>query len=226
MQPRRFAILLDAGFVKRKLIPPLAVSPENFQRLVEAIRRHEVLQGCLLHRVYFYDAAPLARTVEHPVTGEKLEYAATEVFRKNIELLKEIAKLPHFALRQGECSHDGWMAKWKAINNAGKWDAATDTLSLKSGDLRPVIRQKGVDMRIGMDIAALTLKKHVDIIVLVTADSDFVPAMKFARREGAQLYLFSLGHGTRDEVIENSDLVVTSTARSLIEALGPADQPG
>ena len=36
-------------------------------------------------------------------------------------------------------------------------------------------------MRVGLDIASLTLKKQVEVIVLVTGDSDFVPAMKFAR---------------------------------------------
>src|SRR5690606_8909702 len=46
------------------------------------------------------------------------------------------------------------------------------------------LRQKGVDMRIGLDIAALTLKRFVGTIVLVSGDSDFVPAAKLARREG------------------------------------------
>jgi uncharacterized LabA/DUF88 family protein len=58
--------------------------------------------------------------------------------------------------------------------------------------IEPNIRQKGVDMRIGLDIASLTLKKQVQVIVLVTADSDFIPAMKFARREGAQLVIDSV----------------------------------
>jgi uncharacterized LabA/DUF88 family protein len=67
-------------------------------------------------------------------------------------------------------------------------------------------QQKGVDMRIGLDIAALTLKRHADIIVLVAGDSDFVPAMKFARREGAQLFLVTLGHAIRSEMREHADL--------------------
>ena len=61
-------------------------------------------------------------------------------------------------------------------------------------------------MRIGMDIAALTLKGIVQILVLVTGDSDFVPAMKFARREGANLYLVALGHQVKESVLEHSDL--------------------
>lgn len=72
----------------------------------------------------------------------------------------------------------------------------------------PNVHQKGVDMRVGLDIASLTLKKHVDVIVLVTGDSDFVPAMKFARREGVQLFLVSLGHPIVDEMREHADLVL------------------
>ena len=44
--------------------------------------------------------------------------------------------------------------------------------------------------------------------MLVTADSDFIPAMKFARREGAQLLLVTLGHGIRDGMREHADLVI------------------
>jgi len=67
-------------------------------------------------------------------------------------------------------------------------------------------------MRIGLDIASLTLKRHVDIVVLVSGDSDFVPAMKFARREGAQLFLVTFGHGVRPEMLEHSDLVLDMPA--------------
>ena len=69
-------------------------------------------------------------------------------------------------------------------------------------------------MRIGLDIASLTLKKHVDIIVLVTGDSDFVPAMKFARREGAQLFLVPLGSKVTDDVREHCDVMLDMPAVS------------
>ena len=63
-------------------------------------------------------------------------------------------------------------------------------------------------MRVGLDIASLTLKKQVEVIVLVTGDSDFVPAMKFARREGVQLFLVCLGHRVTDEMREHADLLL------------------
>ncbi|MDB6160365.1 MAG: hypothetical protein JWO04_4071, partial [Gammaproteobacteria bacterium] len=49
-------------------------------------------------------------------------------------------------------------------------------------------------------------------LVLVAGDSDFVPAMKFARREGAQLFLVTLGHSVRADMLEHSDLVLDITA--------------
>lgn len=45
------------------------------------------------------------------------------------------------------------------------------------------VKQKGVDMRIGLDIASLAYKKQVDRIILIAWNSDFVPAAKLARRE-------------------------------------------
>ncbi len=44
-------------------------------------------------------------------------------------------------------------------------------------------------MKIGVDIASLALKRFVDKIVLISGDSDFVPAAKLARREGIDFVL-------------------------------------
>lgn len=59
-----------------------------------------------------------------------------------------------------------------------------DVSSLTDDDFNPAFRQKGVDMRIGLDIASITLKRQANVIVLVSGDADFVPAAKLARREG------------------------------------------
>gem|GEM_PF-3858529 len=44
-------------------------------------------------------------------------------------------------------------------------------------------------MKIGLDIASLAYKKLVSKIILIAGDSDFVPASKFARREGIEFIL-------------------------------------
>lgn len=44
-------------------------------------------------------------------------------------------------------------------------------------------------MRIGLDIASLAERQTVNQIVMITGDSDFVPAAKHARREGIDFIL-------------------------------------
>ena len=71
----------------------------------------------------------------------------------------------------------------------------------------PDLVQKGVDIRIGLDIAWISLKRTYDVLVLVTGDSDFIPAMKFARREGLKVYVEPMGHGIRRELRAHADFV-------------------
>lgn len=77
--------------------------------------------------------------------------------------------------------------------------------TLDGGTVSLGLRQKGVDMRIGIDIASLTLKKQVDIIVLVAGDSDFVPAAKLARREGIEFILDPLWQQVNADLFEHID---------------------
>jgi len=72
----------------------------------------------------------------------------------------------------------------------------------------PNVEQKGVDLRIGLDIARLALREMVEIIVVVTGDSDLVPAFRFARREGIRVYLDHLGHGVRRDLKAHADIVL------------------
>lgn len=77
--------------------------------------------------------------------------------------------------------------------------------TLDGGSVRLGLRQKGVDMRIGIDISSLTLKKQVDTIILVSGDSDFVPAAKLARREGIEFILDPLWQQINADLFEHID---------------------
>ena len=60
-------------------------------------------------------------------------------------------------------------------------------------------------MRLGMDIASIVLKKQADTLVLVTGDSDFVPAAKLARREGAEVILDPMWQNIQPALQEHID---------------------
>jgi len=64
---------------------------------------------------------------------------------------------------------------------------------------------KGVDIKIGLDIASLAYKKLVDRSVLVSGDADFVPAAKVARREGIDFILDPLWNPIDPELFEHID---------------------
>jgi uncharacterized LabA/DUF88 family protein len=70
------------------------------------------------------------------------------------------------------------------------------------------ITQKGVDMRVGMDMARLALREMVRSVIVVTGDSDFVPAFKFVRREGVKVILDTLGSNPRMELRAHADIVI------------------
>ena len=61
-------------------------------------------------------------------------------------------------------------------------------------------------MRIGIDVATLSLKKIVDRIVLFSGDADMIPAMKLGRREGLQVFVVKLDPWPlKHNLIEDSD---------------------
>lgn len=199
----RYAILIDAGFLKRKLgsreNPLSAASVHDF---VQRLGDLPALAGSRLHRVYFYDAPPVRSTERKPLSGGSVSFSDTSLARNNQRLHRELRGVPFVALRMGELRFRGWALSGRRM----PLDAPE--VSVTAEDLLPNVQQKGVDMRVGLDIASLTLKRQVEVIVLVTGDSDFIPAMKFARREGAQLFLVALGHNVLDEMREHADLML------------------
>lgn len=93
-----------------------------------------------------------------------------------------------------------------------KKDATKDILSgkrsideLSERDFEISFNQKGVDMRIGLDIASLSYKKQVNQIILIAGDSDFVPAAKLARREGIDFILDPMEATIRQDLFEHID---------------------
>ena len=96
-----------------------------------------------------------------------------------------------------------WKLKESAINQL---KAAPRPLT--DADFVLDASQKGVDMRVGMDMARLALGKLARIVVVVTGDSDFVPAFKFVRREGVKVILEPLGINATIELRRHADIVL------------------
>ncbi len=88
-----------------------------------------------------------------------------------------------------------------------------DAKDLEERDIEYSVKQKGVDMKIGLDIAMLAMKRLVDQIVLVSGDSDFVPAAKIARREGIDFILDPMYAGIAYDLHEHIDGIQSTLSR-------------
>jgi uncharacterized LabA/DUF88 family protein len=199
------ALLMDGGFVKKKLEQrhhrfPTVADVETF---CQATMAKTPLTGATLFRIYFYDAPPLRGTARNPLDGTVTNFSTTLQANRNDQLLQQLELRPNFAVRRGILTHTGWKLGRRALSQL-----SVTSRPVVGTDLVPNIGQKAVDMRIGLDIAWLSLKGIVDSVVLATGDSDFVPAMKFARKEGVRVYLETMGHGVRRELRVHADIVL------------------
>lgn len=202
-----YAIMIDGGFITKKLQqknkqPATANDVEAECARLQALP--SVAQYELL-RIYFYDAPPSVASLQLPVSGAKLELSKTPRATQAQSLYDQLVLKPNFALRMGETSlkPGGWRLKPNVTRQLTKAPRP-----LTDADFVLDIEQKGVDLRIGLDMARLALREMVRAIVVVTADSDFVPAFKFIRREGVRVILDTMGHTTKPELKAHADLVV------------------
>ena len=78
------------------------------------------------------------------------------------------------ALRRGELKARGWELTERFKQALIKGNATP----VAANDIYPAFQQKGVDMRIGIDVASLSLKRLVERIILFSGDTDMVPAIK------------------------------------------------
>jgi uncharacterized LabA/DUF88 family protein len=192
-----------------------------------------------VYRLFYYDATPFEGVSHHPILNRRIEFGKSEVASFRRELFSELRHKRKFALRLGHVTKESdWCLSSRTtrrILTMRKCVEQLETALLKQtpsamsdGDYRSELlefvammreigehdvtfglRQKGVDMRIGLDIATMTLKRQVDTLILVTGDSDFVPAAKLARREGVEFLLDPLWQQVSDELSEHVDGVVS-----------------
>jgi uncharacterized LabA/DUF88 family protein len=117
---------------------------------------------------------------------------------------EELLKLRKVALRLGRISDDShWILKSDPLKRL--INGHITVADLKEQDVSLNFRQKGVDMRLGLDIASLAFKQQVDQVILIAGDSDFVPAAKHARREGIDFILDPMWNRINPDLHEHID---------------------
>jgi uncharacterized LabA/DUF88 family protein len=205
----RYAILLDGGFVTKKLQEKLRrpATADDIIALCEDIKINSHLAHYELMRIYYYDAPPSGETILRPVSGEEYQLAGTDRYRIAQSLYDQLELKDGFAIRFGETRLTPIQWKMKPRSAQQLIKAPRE---VEDRDFVLDIGQKGVDIRIGLDMARLALRDMVRAVAVVTGDSDFVPAFKFVRREGVKVMLCTMGHkGARRELKAHADFVLS-----------------
>lgn len=162
--------------------------------------------GDTLYRILYYDTLPLNKKGHNPITNNFIDFGRTPVANAQRRLFKSIKKTPNFALRLGRVK---WNRSWN-LNFAKLKMLINNQINvgqLTENDVRPHIEQKAVDMKIGIDISLIAMKKLADLLIIITGDSDFVPALKLARREGMMVGLDPLRNPISDYLSEHVDFI-------------------
>ncbi|OGU31800.1 MAG: hypothetical protein A2057_00740 [Ignavibacteria bacterium GWA2_35_9] len=201
------AILVDGGFFinrYRKVFrngnyhnPKTII--ENLYRM---IMRH--LDNDYLYRILYYDCNPILKKAHNPISNKAIDFSKTKQATFRVELLNELKKRRKVAIRLGDLKESGaWLIKPEQtkmlLNKTLKIE------ELKEYHVFYELRQKGVDIKIGLDIASMAYKKSVNRIILISGDGDFVPAAKLARREGIDFILDPMWNAINPSLHEHID---------------------
>lgn len=204
------AILVDGGFYRRRAQIKIGekTAAERASELDNYCKRHliEKKQGPHeLYRIFYYDCPPMIKKVYHPYLKQQIDFSKSDLNVWMTEFLSELKRHRKFALRLGKLadSQACYTLRVDVVKKLCSGKITVDDLSER--DFMIQVDQKGVDMKIGLDIASLAYKKQVDQIVLISGDSDFVSAAKLARREGIDFVLDPLGANIKEDLFEHID---------------------
>ena len=203
------AILVDGGFYRRRAQSVFGdkTAEERTVELTNYCKRHLNTHGedNDLYRIFYYDCAPSKKRIYHPFLKQQVDLGKTDLFEWTTTFLNELKKKRKFAIRLGKLAEE--QAHYTIRPEVVKklCNGKLNFTDLQEKDFCLEIDQKGVDMKIGLDIASMAYKQQVDQIVLISGDSDFVSAAKLARREGIDFILDPLGAAIKPDLFEHID---------------------
>ena len=207
------AILVDGGFYTRRAkylwgdrsAQESATILHNYCMAHLSHREYGDKHRDRLYRIFYYDCPPMDRNVYHPFLHKDKPLKKEPLYAWMTAFQEELRSKRKVALRLGRLSENeiGYSLPIETIKRLCNGTIKFE--DLKEEDFYLNVKQKGVDMRIGLDIASMAYKKQVTRIILIAGDSDFVPAAKLARREGIDFILNPMGNSINKDLNEHVD---------------------
>ena len=163
----QLAVFIDGGYAAKVAERHLRIWMD-FEKLSEEIRNIIAGRG--------EEPIDLLRTYFYdclPYQSNPPTADETEKFGKKRRFFATLQRLPKYKVREGRLMYRG-----------------TDVQG------KPIFQQKRVDLMIGLDIAGLAAKKRITHVAVFSGDSDLLPAVEEAQREGVTVWLVHGPAGT------------------------------
>jgi len=188
---KKIAILIDGGCLRvavRKANKKY--NPDYIEKLAHLCQQPDEE----IFRILYYDCKQFSGTVDLPISGRQITKTSNDAW------LSDLSKKPLFATRIGVLKFRGFQVKYDP--------GSIPNRPLTDEDFVEKYEQKGVDMRIGLDMAIFSNNRSVDRVTLISNDTDCIPAMKHARRSGLQVTLVKLPTiRTSPELLSHCDFI-------------------
>lgn len=139
-----------------------------------------------LLRTYYYHCLPYQSPSPTPDEIER--------FARKQRFFHALRRLDRFEVREGKLALRGW-------------DRTTG---------RPILEQKRVDIMLAVDLVLLATKRQITRAVILTGDSDFLPALQAAKNEGVVIHLL---HGVGETRAHRDLWDAADTRTPITEAL-------
>lgn len=212
---RKTAILVDGGYYRKR-------AQYLWGKKTAEERANELFKYCMLHisepdeprdlyRIFYYDCPGMTRQMTHPLTGATIDFSKGDGTQWAKDFFEALSSKRKVAIRRGELAENQaeYVLKPKALSELLNGSKTVHDLSVR--DFRLEVKQKGVDMRIGLDAASIAMGKQADQIVLIAGDSDFLPVAKIARRSGIDFILDPMKQMPKANLQEHVDGIETFT---------------
>lgn len=161
----RLAIFIDGGYFN-------ALAEKHYRVRIEFSRFVEEIRNVVVSKTP--DSIDILRTFYYdcpPYQSQNPTAIERQRYGQKIGFFNYLDNLPRVQVRQGRLAYRG-------RNKQGT----------------KIFQQKRVDLLLGLDFAEQSTKGQITHVALVAGDSDYCPAVEFAKREGICVWLF---HGPR-----------------------------
>lgn len=206
-RPLITAIMVDGGFYRRRahFLFGDKEPQDRADELMAYCRRHIRESRSNLYRVFYYDCPPSDKVLYHPLLKKQVNLRKSDQYRWANDFFTALIRKRKVAFRRGEEleTQRGYFLKPAPLKDLCAGRKTVDDLTEQ--DFGFDIAQKGVDMRMGLDIASLAQAGIVNQIIMISGDSDFVPAAKYARRGGIDFLLDPMWAHVTDSLSEHVD---------------------